>query len=418
MLTVTLKNRGQENCILKYDAASATLYQNEKVFKRHNLPLMTPATKIREIRISLGLNCNMNCKYCSQHKTIINKPLPDMSKYVDQLCTIIDNHCESHVMLQFWGGEPLLYFDIIKDIVERIKLKNISKAILFGFITNGALLSNEAVDYLIKNRFSVCISHDAEGQYLRSSDPLVHKELILRLLQTEMPCAFNPVITNGNFPPSSIVDFFKKEFPGLPVVIPDGSPIIVSHADSKNYVALAENLFNYAQLLTLDLVRNPDVLQYFIGYRQAIDWFKRSLTDPYDYSDTGLACATGSASKLTVDLYGNVITCQCVSSTDSTNGISHIAGSLESIINKEPLSYPPLVTSWQQQCDNCPVLFLCRRGCPIETREYWEDNCKIKFMHNYALFTVAMLELTDMIVQKIEGDFKFQALTQEPLIIF
>lgn len=68
------------------------------------------------------------------------------------------NNCNHQI--SFIGGEPLLKFNLIKKIVEYIKTFN--NKVSFTIITNGSLLKEDILNYLIENMFHITISFDGE----------------------------------------------------------------------------------------------------------------------------------------------------------------------------------------------------------------------------------------------------------------
>jgi uncharacterized protein len=62
--------------------------------------------------------------------------------------------------ISFYGGEPLLEIDLIKQCVEYSKSKVEGRKIKFAISTNGTLLSDSTVDFLVKNDFHLSISLD------------------------------------------------------------------------------------------------------------------------------------------------------------------------------------------------------------------------------------------------------------------
>ena len=68
--------------------------------------------------------------------------------------------------LTFYGGEPLLAFNTIRSIVEKVELlqKSFNKKIRYSITTNGSLLSDEVIDYMDEKRFFVLLSFDAAAQ--------------------------------------------------------------------------------------------------------------------------------------------------------------------------------------------------------------------------------------------------------------
>ena len=70
----------------------------------------------------LGDNCNMQCKYCKEHSVVTcNAPKkPLHPKLIDWLKQQI---AKEPTVINFYGGEPLLYFDTIKYIVETLAIE-------------------------------------------------------------------------------------------------------------------------------------------------------------------------------------------------------------------------------------------------------------------------------------------------------
>lgn len=112
-------------------------------------------TQFQIIFIMLGNACNFQCTYCMQgeHKTCVQQPILS-----DKLLSFLDNYqSEEKTYLCFWGGEPLLYFPAIKEIVERYKNK-----FKYETVSNGSLLTQEIVDFLNKYDVRFCLSHDGK----------------------------------------------------------------------------------------------------------------------------------------------------------------------------------------------------------------------------------------------------------------
>ena len=80
---------------------------------------------INTVFLMLGNSCNMNCAYCLQHP-LVHKPLsrevnPEIYDFLGEVAQ--ENNRTLH--LQFYGGEPLLYFRTIREVVEEIKRRKI-----------------------------------------------------------------------------------------------------------------------------------------------------------------------------------------------------------------------------------------------------------------------------------------------------
>lgn len=106
-------------------------------------------------------NCNLNCKYCYEGNNkddfTINKEIIELS--LDFIESRIEkNHNE--LIFPIHGGEPLLYFEKMKLIVEFCKSRFKDIDIKFPFTTNGTILNDEILDFIINEVPDVTLSID------------------------------------------------------------------------------------------------------------------------------------------------------------------------------------------------------------------------------------------------------------------
>jgi len=75
-------------------------------------------------------------------------------------------HLTEDYYLNFYGGEPLLSFGLIKQVVSSLETenKNFDKKVHYSLTTNGSLLSDEIIQFLDKYKFSVELSFDGLAQ--------------------------------------------------------------------------------------------------------------------------------------------------------------------------------------------------------------------------------------------------------------
>lgn len=123
--------------------------------------------KIKSITLQVTQKCNFRCKYCIYSEEI-NKSQRSHSNNSMSLDTamksidFLSNHSIDlkEVGIGFYGGEPLLEFELIKKIVAYAKEVFIGKQILFSMTTNGSLLNKEIIKFLKENDFNLMISLD------------------------------------------------------------------------------------------------------------------------------------------------------------------------------------------------------------------------------------------------------------------
>ena len=126
-------------------------------------------SKVKTLKIQLGLSCNYSCEYCSQR--FVPHSDETNSKYVDKFVANLDLWLEGEPKrIEFWGGEPLVYIKTIKPLAEKLKIKFPNSQ--FIMVTNGSLLNPEINEWLDEMGFGIGLSHDGPGQPVRGPDPL------------------------------------------------------------------------------------------------------------------------------------------------------------------------------------------------------------------------------------------------------
>jgi len=114
--------------------------------------------------INVTENCNLACKYCfTWGKTKRKLPLEIGKQAIDFMYEMKDPKAD-HYEISFWGGEPLLEFEMIKKLINYAEKKFGSK-VIFGGTTNGILLDEYKLKYLRDHRAKMMISLDGTKEY-------------------------------------------------------------------------------------------------------------------------------------------------------------------------------------------------------------------------------------------------------------
>lgn len=122
---------------------------------------------VNQLTLQVTQNCNLRCSYCpyskSDNSSQRNHSNREMTietakKAVDFL---LEHSCDSEkIVIGFYGGEPLLKFDFIKEIISYVQKSFVGKELLFTLTTNATLLTEEIMDYSINNNLKMVISLD------------------------------------------------------------------------------------------------------------------------------------------------------------------------------------------------------------------------------------------------------------------
>ncbi len=122
---------------------------------------------VKSLCLNIAHDCNLRCKYCfaSQGDYDTNKRELmsfDVAKRAIDLLIESSAGKRQHCEVDFFGGEPLMNFEVVKQTIEYIrkqeKLHN--KVFKLSLTTNGLLLDEEKITYLTDNHISLILSLD------------------------------------------------------------------------------------------------------------------------------------------------------------------------------------------------------------------------------------------------------------------
>ena len=124
----------------------------------------------RLLTLELTHECNLACEYCcfgkhySRSRQERRQPMSlDTARHA---VARFLSHKPPVAAIGFYGGEPLLEFKLLKDIVafaEELGGRS-GVEMRFSLTTNGTLLSDEKIHYLVAHDFSVVISLDGNKE--------------------------------------------------------------------------------------------------------------------------------------------------------------------------------------------------------------------------------------------------------------
>lgn len=121
---------------------------------------------IESVVLQVTESCNFKCRYCnySGDGTYDRKHSTKSMKWeiAKESIDFLVEHSENakSVCLAFYGGEPLLYFDLIKKSIDYIKKIAGYKEIVYRITTNGSLLNEKIIKYFLENKVLLTISLD------------------------------------------------------------------------------------------------------------------------------------------------------------------------------------------------------------------------------------------------------------------
>ena len=124
---------------------------------------------IKALCMHIAHTCNLNCSYCfaSQGKYHGDRALMSFEVGKRALDFLVENSGSRHNLeVDFFGGEPLMNFDVVKQLVAYARSieKEAGKNFRFTLTTNGMLIDDDVIEFANKECSNVVLSLDGRKE--------------------------------------------------------------------------------------------------------------------------------------------------------------------------------------------------------------------------------------------------------------
>ena len=124
---------------------------------------------IKALCLHVAHTCNLNCSYCFASQGKYNGERAVMSFEVGKqaLDFLVANSGSRHNLeVDFFGGEPLMNFQVVKDLVAYARSieKDAHKNFRFTLTTNGMLIDDDVIDFCNREMSNVVLSLDGRKE--------------------------------------------------------------------------------------------------------------------------------------------------------------------------------------------------------------------------------------------------------------
>ena len=147
------------------------LKNSNQLFTEDKFRDMAPKLKektsgvIKALCLHIAHTCNLNCSYCFASQGKYNGQRGIMSlevgkKAIDFL--VSNSGTRRNLEVDFFGGEPLMNFEVVKEIVKYARgiEKKVNKNFRFTLTTNGMLIDDDVIEFANKEMSNVVLSLD------------------------------------------------------------------------------------------------------------------------------------------------------------------------------------------------------------------------------------------------------------------
>ncbi len=135
------------------------------------------------------LRCNSRCIYCQVARKNMNDNSADMNKKTaKKIVEKIFKSPSQFIKIEFQGGDPSTYFDMVKYIIEESEWVNLFKKKCLDFVicTNLCLLDKTMVKYLQKHRCQISTSLDGPKDLHNTNRPLQDTDLTHEIFEERL----------------------------------------------------------------------------------------------------------------------------------------------------------------------------------------------------------------------------------------
>jgi len=238
---------------------------------------------IKAMCLHIAHDCNMRCDYCfadtggfSGERSLM--PLETGKKAIDFL--MIQSRDQKYLDVDFFGGEPLLNWEVVKEIVTyaRQKGREYDKKFRFTLTTNGLLIDDDVINFTNREMHNVVLSldgrqetHDSKRKLPDGSgsyDEVLPK--IKKLVEARRAKGYYIRGTYTNSNPDFILDIFHladlgfKELAIEPAVSKTGTSYALHYNDLPG-------LLDQYESLALEMIKRRDQGRGFNFYHYMID---------------------------------------------------------------------------------------------------------------------------------------------------
>ena len=127
------------------------------------------ASPVKAMCLNIAHDCQLRCKYCFASTGDFGKGRKLMSFETGKhaIDFLLENSGDRpNLELDFFGGEPLMNFGVIKQVVEyaRSREKEYNKKFRFTITTNGLLLDDDKIEFINREMSNVVLSIDGRKE--------------------------------------------------------------------------------------------------------------------------------------------------------------------------------------------------------------------------------------------------------------
>ncbi|MCH5164548.1 MAG: thioether cross-link-forming SCIFF peptide maturase [Clostridiales bacterium] len=331
---------------------------------------------VKALCLNISHNCSLRCEYCFADGGSYSTARLNMDKNVAFAAIdflIKKSGTRRNLEVDFFGGEPLLNMDVVKDTVAyaRSKEQEANKNFRFTITTNAYMLSDEDIDFFNKEMYNVvlsidgrkevhnCVRKTAKGE--DSFDAVLSNALHFRAKRGDKQYYIRGTFTalNKDFATDALYlnDMGFDQISLEPVVLPDTHRLAIKESD-------VDELTKQYEILAKEYIERRKTDKWFNFFHFMID-----ISGGPCESKRLVGCGAGNE-YLAIAPSGNIYPChQFDGKPDYVIG-NVLSGDFDDTLPKK-FACANLTT--KPECLKCWAKYYCSGGCAANSVNFCGD---------------------------------------------
>lgn len=403
----------------------------------HGISLGTDANfNVTDLTLNITSECNLNCLYCwndqgsysgegfsvgeADPKKKKDMPLTIAKKAVDILLSLCGD--EKDLVVDFYGGEPLLNINTLKGTVAYCKEMEKKHNVKFSYLlaTNGTLLTAELSKELIELGVQIALSIDGPKKIHNHNRPFANGD-----------GSFDTIMDNLDAMPEDL----KKKLVGRTTVTPsypsmtslydnlkelgfermeifeseDACHKVTDKTKDLFFTGSEEKEILYAEYERLALLFIEEVLEGKLNYAKT--FFNRffKLMQRLYYNEELVGGCPAATGQIAVSADGSIYPCTSFLGIDNFC-LGNVNDSIDKIKYEDFINQ---VNDRSKQCSECELYSVCKSsGSCLNVNYYFNDNVAVPhkpscelFKEKIKLAIASLCIITEKIPDKVEELF-------------
>ncbi|MDO4937580.1 MAG: 4Fe-4S cluster-binding domain-containing protein [Sutterellaceae bacterium] len=326
---------------------------------------------LQKIYLMLGPACNLKCRHCYE----TDQPMPKLNKVIhadvwDYLSRCSERSKTGQPMkLVFWGGEPLLYWKLIVEVVERMG----DDAFDYWIMSNGVLLTDDKVDFINAHGLGYSVSCDGKDTAIvRGVNILDDDAFCERFKRIQKHCV-GATTHAYNIDPYALFSYVRKRVGEVPIHYQYTLECTFNmDADlyAYDFKKFEANLRRCRMNYMADYVAgNLDTAARYClkrGVMSVERWLKRQEAG---LPDEWYPECLPMRKDINVDILGFVHACH-----NRASVIGRVTDSYAELLEANDKIFRDAIAK-KPECESCEVNSLCRHGCPLNPMSEGQAIC-------------------------------------------